>query len=319
VTSTPGHPRFRRYVEIQCQSREVDPIWGEFSIIRSLCTNRHDGGPAKEMTFEGMLPIVADYFGVEIVVFDPNQLGDPVFQAALPPAYQRAYKTTGYGHKFVPGSERCQWWLVRSDDFKVWRPVPPQLVPIDEGDRVPDAENNTDLMGPFGRQLLINTLAGGAERFGGLMPWDAPGVLVPPLNLWPTAPGAAAAVGAPFDQPDVVALPDAHWNRVSAMSGCRDIGGLNGHMPRWPDPVTRAGWAVEWNPAMPDPAPLQDVFHVCSGMAQVVGGWSVAQRHSTTVTRYLELKDEITNLDLRTAPYHVGMNAEDQDYLTARL
>ncbi|KAI0188407.1 hypothetical protein F4808DRAFT_466178 [Astrocystis sublimbata] len=121
------HPRHRMYVVLEQQSRQEiadrDPdsqrLWGNMSIRRSLYINKPDSGPPMYCQFEGILQVIADFFGKEVIVFDRN-LPDLNLAANLRHDPPREYNCRVYGRP-DHGFDRGQILLVTDSTRKEYQ------------------------------------------------------------------------------------------------------------------------------------------------------------------------------------------------------
>ncbi|KAI0127692.1 hypothetical protein BJ170DRAFT_683524 [Xylariales sp. AK1849] len=287
--NNPQHPRFREYIELQLRSRRTDPDWGELSLLRCLYTNRLDAGPGREMLFEEMLPIVADYFFWEIVVFTPDAPNDDAYQNSRRVAERKSWQVHVYGHSNAHARTRKQIMLCCDEERKRWAPVVPPAGTV----------SPATYLFPTGHLT-------GTRRWHFSMPWwpaGAPGTLTN-AQVEPAHLGANA--NAAWNDPWLL-HPNANTTRH--FEGYRDCSGnmLRGRMPEWPTVGERAGWLVANPPntaVTVDPALEHDRMHASSGITfdPWTGDFTRPRWTSTTVSKYHELKDEIERRDLRTTP-----------------
>ncbi|KAI0478297.1 hypothetical protein F4859DRAFT_521129 [Xylaria cf. heliscus] len=117
VLSHPDHPRHRLYVVLQQQSSlEIEArnpgserLWGRMSILRALYTNKQDSGPPMYCHFRGILQVIADFFGKEVVVFTRPEIDRTMDHIRDDPP--RAYDWRAYG-SMDQGLDRGQILLV---------------------------------------------------------------------------------------------------------------------------------------------------------------------------------------------------------------
>ncbi|KAK5653006.1 hypothetical protein OQA88_9292 [Cercophora sp. LCS_1] len=112
--SDPSHGRWRAYNYMQYFSTRRHDDWGELSLARSLCASSRQGLPAYSHWM--MLWVIADYFGIQIIVFYPPTLNDisalrPIMRGGLNAAGQATpprHDTQNYHDKRYLNPEREQ-------------------------------------------------------------------------------------------------------------------------------------------------------------------------------------------------------------------
>ncbi|KAI0866661.1 hypothetical protein F4860DRAFT_458052 [Xylaria cubensis] len=235
VIHHPRHWRHRLYVHLERQSwteiERLKPgserIWGRMSILRALHLNIPDSGPPMYGNFQGMMQVIADYFGKEVILFiRPGNAvnGDP-------PEYD--YRVFG---SRTNGQVNGQLYFV-SDV------IPEQYQVVTHLDNVPvDYSCRLRRRDPHKPGLLDTSHRSADDRFGWInAPW------MPPRPLpaqWEPRPLKTTPILDPSRYH--VANGSAEWDQFAGLGVALDDDARygNGAVPVLPDPVT-AGWQTE--------------------------------------------------------------------------